>query len=55
MPQIHISESNLTIENKTFSAGYYAKEDMPDGTKRGTFRNYSRNEMKFTEILASQE
>ena len=41
MPQIHISESNLTIENKTFSAGYYAKEDMPDGTKRGTFRSYS--------------
>ena len=41
MPQVHISESNLTIENRIFSAGYYAKEDMPDGTKRGTFRTYS--------------
>ena len=41
MPQIHISESNLIIENKTFSASHYAKEIMPDGTKRGTFRSYS--------------
>ena len=41
MPQLHISESNLTIENNTFSASYYAKEMMPDGTKRGTFRSYS--------------
>lgn len=41
MPQIHISDSNITIENKTFSAGHYAKEEMPDGTKRGTFRSYS--------------
>ncbi len=41
MQQIHISESNITIENKTFSAAHYAKEDMPDGTKRGTFRSYS--------------
>lgn len=41
MPQIHISESNLVIENKTFSASHYAKEDLPDGTKRGTFRSYS--------------
>ncbi len=41
MPQIHISESNQIIENQTFSAGYYAKEQMPDGTKRGTFRSYS--------------
>ena len=41
MSQIHISESNQIIENKTFSAGYYAKEQMLDGTKRGTFRSYS--------------
>ena len=41
MSQIHISESNITIENKTFSASHYAREDMPDGTKRGTFRSYS--------------
>lgn len=41
MKQIHISESNLTIENRTFSAAYYAKQEMPDGTKRGTFRSYS--------------
>lgn len=41
MPQIHISESNLTIENKTFSGSHYAREDMPDGTKRGTFRSYT--------------
>ena len=41
MPQIHISESNLTIENQTFSGSHYAREDMPDGTKRGTFRSYT--------------
>lgn len=41
MEQIHISESNLTIENQNFSAAFYAKEDMPDGTKRGTFRSYT--------------
>ena len=41
MQQIHISESNLIIENKIFSAAYYAKQEMPDGTKRGTFRSYS--------------
>ena len=41
MPQIHISESNLTIENQTFSASHYAREEMPDGTKRGTFRSYT--------------
>lgn len=39
--QIHISESNQIIENKTFSASYCAKEEMPDGTKRGTFRSYT--------------
>ena len=39
--QIHISESNQIIENKVFSGSYYAKEEMPDGSKRGTFRTYS--------------
>ena len=41
MQQIHISESNLIIENQVYSASFYAKEEMPDGTKRGTFRSYS--------------
>ena len=41
MAQYHISESNLVIENKRFSASHYAKEEMPDGTKRGTFRSYT--------------
>ena len=41
MKQIHISESNLTIENEIFTAAHYAKEEMPDGSKRGTFRSYS--------------
>ena len=41
MPQVHISESNLIIENKTFSGSHYAREDMSDETKRGTFRSYS--------------
>ena len=39
--QLHISERNQIIENKTFTAAHYAKEDMPDGTKRGTFRTYT--------------
>lgn len=41
MSQIHISESNITIENEVFTASHYAREEMPDGTKRGTFRSYS--------------
>ena len=41
MPQIHISESNMTIDNQIFSDSHYAKEEMPDGTKRGTFRSYT--------------
>ena len=41
MPQVHISESDLVIENQIFTAGHYAKEEMPDGTRRGTFRSYS--------------
>ena len=39
--QLHISESNQTIENKIFSGAHYAKEIMPDGTNRGTFRTYT--------------
>jgi pectinesterase len=41
MPQIHISESDLVIENKVFSGAYYARELMADGSKRGTFRSYT--------------
>ena len=41
MEQIHISESNILIENKGYSASFYAREEMPDGTKRGTFRSYT--------------
>ena len=41
MSQIHISESNLIIENQTFSGNHFALETHPDGTKRGTFRSYS--------------
>ena len=39
--QLHISESNQIIENKTFSGEHYAKEEFSDGTKRGTFRTYT--------------
>ncbi len=41
MSQIHISESNLTIENKTFSGSHYARELCDDGQNRGTFRSYT--------------
>lgn len=41
MAQIHIGESNLVIENKTFSGANYAREIMEDGSKRGTFRSYT--------------
>lgn len=41
MAQLHISESNLTIENKVFSDDHYAREIMDDGSKRGTFRSYT--------------
>jgi pectinesterase len=41
MEQIHISESNVTIENKVFSGSHYAREMHPDGQKRGTFRSYT--------------
>ena len=41
MAQIHISESNVTIENKIFSGSHYARELHSDGQKRGTFRSYT--------------
>ncbi len=41
MSQFHISESNITIENKTFSGSHFAREIHPDGTARGTFRSYT--------------
>jgi len=41
MSQIHISESNLIIENKTFSGSHFAREMHIDGEKRGTFRSYT--------------
>lgn len=41
MEQIHISESNITIENKTFSGAHFAREIHKDGQKRGTFRSYT--------------
>lgn len=41
MEQIHISESNVTIENKTFSGSHFARELHSDGRKRGTFRSYT--------------
>ncbi len=41
MAQLHICESNITIENKTFSGAHFARETHPDGRKRGTFRSYT--------------
>jgi pectinesterase len=41
MAQIHISESNITIENKIFSGSHYARELHSDNQKRGTFRSYT--------------
>ena len=41
MHGIHISNSNLLIENQIFSGSHYAKEEMADGSKRGTFRSYT--------------
>lgn len=41
MKQMHISESNLVIENQVFSASHFAREVMADGSKRGTFRSYT--------------
>lgn len=41
MSQIHISDSNISIENKTFSGSHFAREIHPDGHPRGTFRSYT--------------
>lgn len=41
MAQIHISESNITIENQVFTGSHFAKEMHADGRKRGTFRSYT--------------
>lgn len=41
MAQFHISDSNITIENKTFSASHFAREIHEDGSARGTFRSYT--------------
>ena len=41
MAQIHISESDITIENEIFSGSHFARETHPDGEKRGTFRSYT--------------
>ena len=39
--QYHISDSNITIENQTYSGAHYGKEDHEDGRKYGTFRSYT--------------
>ncbi|MBR2381762.1 MAG: pectin methylesterase [Clostridia bacterium] len=41
MAQTHISESNVIVENKTFSGSHFAREIHSDGTQRGTFRSYT--------------
>ena len=41
MAQIHISESNVIIENQAFIGSHFAREIHPDGSKRGTFRSYT--------------
>ena len=41
MAQIHISESNIIIENKVFTGSHFAREMHGDGRKRGTFRSYT--------------
>ena len=41
MAQIHISDNNITIENKTFTGSHFARELHEDGQKRGTFRSYT--------------
>ena len=55
MGQKHISESNLVIENEVFSGCHYAREEMDDGSKRGTFRSYSLlvdgNNIKFKNCI----
>ena len=39
--QYHISDSNITIENQTYTGKHYGKEDHEDGRKYGTFRSYT--------------
>ncbi len=41
MEQFHISESNITIEDQTFSGARYAYEEHPDGKPYHTFRTYT--------------
>ena len=41
MNQIHISQSNIIIENEVFSGSHFARELHPDGRARGTFRSYT--------------
>ena len=41
MAQIHISESNVTFENRVFSGAHFARQMHDDGTLRGTFRSYT--------------
>ena len=39
--QYHISDSNITIENQSYSGNHYAREAHEDGQNRGTFRSYT--------------
>ena len=39
--QYHISDSNIVIENQTYTGNHYAKEEHSDGLKYGTFRSYT--------------
>ena len=41
MEQYHIHESDLVLEGKTWSAGFFAKMPHPDGRPYGTFRAYT--------------
>ena len=41
MGQTHISESNITIEDRAFWSLHCAKEIHEDGRPRGTFRSYT--------------
>ena len=41
MEQYHIHESDLVIEGKTWSAGFFARMPHPDGRPYGTFRAYT--------------
>ena len=39
--QYHISDSNITIENHTYTGNHYGKEIHEDGRNYGTFRSYT--------------